>query len=364
MAGGSQVTVKHSAEIAALYQKANVKGEKLLELYPQYSKATIYRHAKKKISDECLFDNRKKNKGRPSKITDQHKRRILRAIPKLRELEGTFTAPRIRLEAGLEGKCSVRTVRRVLNKAGYFYLQSRKKGLMTAKDLKDRVKFCNKVRSLKLGGNFWTNHVSMYLDGKGFQYKTNPLDQARAPRAREYRKKGEGLLKGCTSKGRKEGATNANFMVAISYNCGVVLCEQYMGAINGKKMVEIVQDHFPKAFENSINPKGKLFLMDGCPRQNCKVAVEAIDAVGGKIFKIPSRSPDLNPIENFFHLVGKKLNKQAIERMMSYETFGDFSERVKKTMLEFDTAVIDNIIESMDKRITMVLKGKGNRIRY
>ena len=63
------------------------------------------------------------------------------------------------------------------------------------------------------------------LTVKDLIFKTNPLDQARAPKAREWRKKNEGLEIGCTAKGKKEGSVNSNFMVGISYNGGVVLCE-------------------------------------------------------------------------------------------------------------------------------------------
>ena len=43
--------------------------------------------------------------------------------------------------------------------------------------------------------------MSLCVDGKGFQYKQNPRDQARAPKAREWRKKSEGLSYGCTARG-------------------------------------------------------------------------------------------------------------------------------------------------------------------
>lgn len=359
----SKVTIQHAAEMAALYQKANIRGKELVELFPQYSRASIYRHATKTIGEERV-DGRTKNKGRPCKLSEHDKRRILRAIPKLRKTDGSFTVPRIRTESGLDGVCSDRTVQRVLHGAGYSYLQSRKKGLMTAKDLKERVEFCNKVKRKRLGKVFWTHGVAMYIDGKGFQYKTNPMDQARAPKAREWRKKGEGLQIHCTAKGKKEGCTNANFMVGISYDHGVVLCEQYFGPITGEKMAEIVHRSFPDAFSKSIDPKGKRFVMDGCPRQNSKVSVNAMFKIGAKILKIPPRSPDLNPIENFFHLVSRKLKKQAITNNISRETFSELSARVKLTMENFRCDTINNLIGSMDKRVQMILKSKGNRIRY
>ena len=49
--------------------------------------------------------------------------------------------------------------------------------------------------------------------------------------------------------------------------------------------------------------RGKRFRMDGCTRQNSSIAKRAIEKVGGLVLKIPPKSPDLNPIENFFHTV-------------------------------------------------------------
>ena len=124
-------------------------------------------------------------------------------------------------------------------------------------------------------------------------------------------------------------------MVGISHSDGVVLCDQYSGAISGQKFAKIVEESFPRAFQNSINPQRKLFLMDGCPRHNSAKARKAITKVGGMIFKIPARSPDLDPIEDFFNIVAKDLKKQAVVNNIRKETFEQFSERVKQTMLAF-----------------------------
>ena len=112
-----------------------------------------------------------------------------------------------------------------MNEEGYGYLRLQKKGLLSANDMKNRMNFCRKIRKFKLGHDFGNRHISFYLDGKVFEYKTYPCDQARAPKAREWRRKCEGLNIGCTSKGNKEATINCTFMVEISYNHGVVLCE-------------------------------------------------------------------------------------------------------------------------------------------
>jgi len=360
-----KVSVVHSAEMASLCQKAQISAKEIHKLYPQYSKATIYRHCSRVLAnDACLKDKRTKNKGRPSKLSIQDRRLILRTVEKLRRTDGSFTSPRIALEAGLSNKVSNRTIRRVLNSAGYRYRRSRKKGPLKLSDLKSRVSFCRNIRRRKLGQKFWNESIAIYIDGKGFAFKTNPMDQARAPKAREWRLKNEGLKFGCTAKGCKEGVRNANFMVGISYGKGVTLCQQYSGSITGAKFATIVQDHMPASLENSADNVGKRILQDGCPRQNSRTALRAIEDVGGLVFRIPPRSPDLNPIENFFSLVTKELRKQVIRSNLTRETFGEFSARVRSTMLDFPINKIDSIIGSMSKRVNLVIQRKGMRLKY
>ena len=111
---------------------------------------------------------------------------------------------------------------------------------------------------------------------------------------------GGGLDHGCTAKSKKEEAVKCNFMVDVSYNCGVVLCEQCFGAMTGAKMADIVDSSFEQAFQKKGNSKRRLFLIDGCPCQNSKTALKVIKKHKTQIFKIPSHSPDLSPIENVF----------------------------------------------------------------
>ena len=155
-----------------------------------------------------------------------------------------------------------------------------------------------------------------------------------------------------------------SFMVAISYGKGVVLCEQWGRPITGDKFAAIVRCCFKKAFRNSANPKAKHFLMDGCPRQNSKTAMHAIDRVDGKVFRIPAQSLDLSLIEKVFNSVTIKSNNDAIDKKITRESFEEFSKCVKETMLSFSSKEVDKIIDSVDKRITAVMKGKSKRTKY
>jgi hypothetical protein len=86
----------------------------------------------------------------------------------------------------------------------------------------------------------------------------------------------------------------------------------------------------------------------------------AMKSVRAKLMSIPARSPDLNPIENLFHLIKRQLNNDAIVRDIKRENFQEFSTQVKSTIHNFD----NKVIESMSNRIEMVVNRKGSRIRY
>ena len=184
---------------------------------------------------------------------------------------------------------SDRTVRRVMNKHGYGYRQSRKKGLMTKLDRKKRVQFCRRLLKEKTE-DFWKNNIGFYLDSTNFVHKMNPQDQATAPKAGIWREKNEGLK--FTSKGKKvgHGGKFAHFMVAISYNKGVIVCEQYE-KMNRKYMELFFERNFDRLFEISVGSKERCFLQDGVKSQNCANAQEAwTEKCKGKMFSIPQET--------------------------------------------------------------------------
>ena len=118
--------------------------------------------------------------GRKRKLTPDHEALALGSIAELREREGSFTLRHLMDRTGIR-HVSDRTVRRLLNRNGYFFLQARKKGLMSETDKAKRVEFARKMQA-NYPPTVWTDNLAFYLDGVSFVYKTNPMDQARAPK--------------------------------------------------------------------------------------------------------------------------------------------------------------------------------------
>lgn len=191
----------------------------------------------------------------------------------------------------------------------------------------------------------WTRQVGFYLDGTSFVYKRNPLDQARAPKARIWRRRGEGITTGCIAKGRKEGTGGkyVKLIVAISYDKGVIACDPYE-KMCGRFFVSYIEEYFPRMFELADKGEDNLFLQDNCPCQNSALAITAMVKTNSHLLEIPARSPDLNCLENLFPIVSRKLQKQAIELQITREAYTDFKARVINIFKAVPIATVNKLI--------------------
>lgn len=302
-------------------------------------------------------------RGRPTKISVRTERYLVRELRKLRSLEGTFSVSRLMSVTGIsQADVSIRTVCNVLHTNGYGFYQARKKGLLTPEDFKLRVKFAK--RMLRRPDDFWCKDVAFYLDGVSFVYKTNPNDQARAPKSRVYRKRSEGLSRCCTAKGRKEGTGGkyAKFIVAITAEKGVLVCEAYE-KMNGQYFESFIDRNFEEMFRTS-SKNSQLFLQDGDPSQNSAAARRAMARVRAQLLAIPPRSPDINAVENIFHLVSEQMKKDAIYNNLTKESFQQFQDRIIATIRAIPQRTIDNTIGSIPKRLRRIVETGGERTKY
>ena len=83
-----------------------------------------------------------------------------------------------------------------------------------------------------------------------------------------------------------------------------------------------------------------------------------------EVLKIPPRSPDLNPIGNIFHIVSRKLEKDAIDQRITRESYQEFCGRVRRTIYSISHQLINKTIESMNTRIADIIRNNGERLKY
>ena len=164
-----------------------------------------------------------------------------------------------------------------------------KKGILLEKDFKERLQFARKVKR-HYPEDFFKKSICFYLDGVSFYHKMNPLDDARSPQGKLWRKR-KGLT--VTVKGSHVGSGGrvVKMIVAISFEKGVILCEKY-DKLDEAYFADFVRRNFRTMFQKSRKKYSKLLVQDNCPTLNCAKAQKAVKEVGEKLFAIPKRSGD------------------------------------------------------------------------
>ena len=127
---------------------------------------------------------------------------------------------------------------------------------------------------------------------------------------------------------------------------------------------QFILEQFNDTFQKAQTRNRNIFLQDGDSSQNSKKAKVALDSTGAKIFSIPPRSLEMNPIENVFNITKEMLHADALSKNITKENFEEYSKRVKETLHSIPLETINKTIGSMPSRMRMVVKGKGKRIRY
>ena len=275
------------------------------------SRASVYRCLKSANKAQ----KKSKKHGRPRLIDGRQERKIERTNARLREQDGNFSCHRIRAETGLYNVS--------------LWKKEKKELVLLEKDFRERLRFARKVKRTCCN-DFFMSDICFYLDRISFYHKYNPLNDARAPKGKIWRKRKEGLS--VTAKGKHVGSGGrvVKMIVAISYGKGVIYCEQYE-KLDGNYYADFIRRNFQNMFQKS-GKRSKLFVEDNCPILHCAKERKALKEVGGELFPIPKRSGELNPIKNVFNMAKEELQTQAITLNLTHESFEDFARRVKSTL--------------------------------
>ena len=119
-----------------------------------------------------------------------------------------------------------------------------------------------------------------------------------------------------------------------------------------------------KIIRKRFNLAGKLFVQDDDSSQNSEAAAKEWQKRKIKILSIPLRSLDINPTENMLNLIDRKLKSDALEQNITHETHEQVSGRVLNTLENYHIAEIDEIIDTMPKRMHQIINCNGGRLRY
>ena len=365
--GSHRKVTTHQRALAVLMRREMNYSYRQIASKTQLTKSTVFDIVKNEEQGRKRMNTKIQQKskgGRPQLLTARDKRKLHNSFKKLRKADPNFTIKEVVQDSGIGLKsASYRTFVRCIKKMGYGFYTSRRKGVMTTKDFKQRRKFAKEMKMKTC--EYWTKDVAFYRDGVSFIYKRNPMSDALKAKNRVWRKRSEGLI--FTTKGSKDlaGGKRLHLIVAIAHGKGVICAEEYK-KMTGDYFASFIRNFFHKLFKANGKRKGneKIFLMDNCPCQTSAKAKKALRTIGATMRVIPARSPDLNPIENMFNVLRKRLEGEVKEKNITHETWDEFVARVKRNIWSLPIDYIDKTIASMPKRIKLVISGKGHRTKY
>ena len=126
--------------------------------------------------DGFLSQDTKNRSGRPPRLTSKDKARFIRTFQKMRDENPNVRVIDVAKECEITN-ASYRTLVHPLNDAGYWWLTSRRKGLLSAIDRKKRVQYA-RAALRDYDRDFWTYNVLLYLDGVSFRHNHRPYQDA------------------------------------------------------------------------------------------------------------------------------------------------------------------------------------------
>ena len=101
------------------------------------------------------------------------------------------------------------------------------------------------------------------------------------------------------------------------------------------------------------------FQQDGAPCHQAKMVKQWFRENGIEVLDWPGNSPDLNPIENLWTILKKKV---SLRRPTNTKDLQDAVQSV--WCLDITMALCKNLVDSMPKRIKQVLKNNGRSTKY
>lgn len=274
--------------------------------------------------------------GRPRLLTDADARHIERLMRK-----NDTKTPKLAAKA-INKNVSEWTIRRALRKIGLVSAVKQKKPALSSKNVKSRLQFCKDYGNWTVDDwkrVIWSDETKInrfQSDGKEY-YWHRPDEKLQRHQVKQTVKHGGGglMVWGCFS------WWSVGPLVKIE---GIMKKEDYLS---------ILQTNLPEFVEKSVYPVEDLvFQQDGDPKHTSKIVKNWLSNQSFQLIKWPPQSPDLNPIENLWAILKRRMavHERAPTNM------AELWQRVQEEWNNISDETIHNLVESMPNRIKSVKK--------
>ena len=293
--------------------------------------------------------------GRPPALSAAQKKRVVKELKKTRFCR--VRAPDLKRRLHL--KCSTRTVNRTVNEAGYWLPKLVNRRVLDSANKRARVAYATEHRGHDVG--YWKRRG--YGDAH-FWHLARTKSELEAGRGAKqkpvYRTKKEGKdprfhggKKGVYKQGKRVGLFG--MMVHGKLHTAWIP----MAKFNGTTFAGIVRRHFSTWAEGRA-----AVVLDGEKCMHGGLATAALTEAGVPTETLPPNSPDLNPIENAWALLDGRLSDTDPGKLEKEPAYKARVENAVRWCNRAKKALLENMVESMPRRLAAAVQLKGARTSY
>lgn len=293
-------------------------------------------------------ENRTHDKGRnaPNKIFNQTDERFI--VRKIKD-NPRLSAPKIAIEVEAElGKsCHPETIRRVLRQHDFNGRVARKKPFISAKNIKSRLQFAKE--HLSKDSDFW-NTVIFADESKFNIFGSDGASYVwRKPNTELHNKNLKATV--------KHGGGNVMVWACMSA-AGVGNLEFIESTMDKTRYLEILKGNLLESAEKLGIRDNFRFYQDNDPKHKSGIVQTWLVWNCPHVMQPPAQSPDMNVIENLWAILDTNVRKRQISN----------KEELKAALLEewskIAPEVTKKLVDSMPKRLKMVVDNKGGHTKY
>lgn len=331
---------KYSNEIKEKIIKEYKSGKSQINLSEKYSipKSVICRLVKFYKSTKSFQTVHRG--GRPRKTTELEDSAIIKSIKK----DPFISSREIRVQLDLG--VSARTIRRRAVDGGLKSFKAVKKPFISTKNKLARLKFAHDQINWTV--RKWRN--VLFSDESKFNFKgSDGFRRVRRPAK-------EALNPRYTKATVKRGGGNVMVWGYFSGH-GLGPIHKIDGTMDRFMYRDILQSVMLPHAEDQL-PLKWIFQQDNDPKHTSNTVRTWFQENRIDVLQWPAQSPDLNPIENLWEIVDRRIVRTNCKNK------SDLFEQIKLAWERIPNSIINNLIDSMPRRCAEVIKNKGFATKY
>lgn len=279
-----------------------------------------------------------KRKGPMPKLTARDKRRVI-AIASQKNCSGS------QIKKELNAPVTVRRIQQILHESPHLkWAKRKKKPQLKAHHKTARLKFAKKYMSWTSEWQkvVFSDEKKFNLDGPdGCQYYWHDLRKNRDVRM-----------------SRNFGGGSVLIWGAFSYNGKTPICI-ITTKMNSIKYTELLEDALIE-HSDDISCPDWIFQQDNAAIHTSSYTKEFLRSHNVDVLDWPACSPDLNPIENLWGLMARRVYQNGRQ----FHDVAELKTAIKEIWAEISIETLRKLTESMPNRLFHVIRNNGSHTKY